>query len=121
LWNIAGGPQKKLINFILTFYLYIPKKIRRENYHVRERERQLLIVYVNLPFTCLLDTKFCFDAMLCSDLGNENFDVGHIKCSRRPHLAQGPQVPHPSFIALYDSANKQKQYKESSCNKETNC
>jgi len=29
------------------------------------------------------------DAMLRSNLGNENSDEGHIKCSR------GPQVPHP--------------------------
>jgi len=30
-----------------------------------------------------------FDTMLYSYLGNENSDVGHIKCSR------GPQVPQP--------------------------
>jgi len=33
--------------------------------------------------------EHCFGAMLCSNLGNENSDVDHIKCSR------GPQVPHP--------------------------
>jgi len=32
-----------------------------------------------------------FDAMLCSNLGNENSGTDHIKCSR------GPQVPHPWF------------------------
>jgi len=31
-----------------------------------------------------------FDAMLYSDLGNENSDAGHIKCSR------GPQVLTPA-------------------------
>jgi len=30
-----------------------------------------------------------FDAMLYSNIANENSDSGHIKCSR------GPQVPHP--------------------------
>jgi len=28
-------------------------------------------------------------------LGNAKFDEGHIKCSRGPHLARWPQVPHP--------------------------
>jgi len=32
-----------------------------------------------------------FDAMFYSNLGNENSDTGHIKCSR------GPQVPHPWY------------------------
>jgi len=35
-----------------------------------------------------------FDSILRSKLGNENSDAGHIKCSRGPHLARGPQVPH---------------------------
>jgi len=30
-----------------------------------------------------------FEAMLCSNLGNEDSVAGHVKCSR------GPQVPHP--------------------------
>ena len=33
--------------------------------------------------------------MLYSNLGNKNSDAGHIKCSRGPHLARVPQVPHP--------------------------
>jgi len=33
--------------------------------------------------------EFRFDANLYSNMGNENSDTGHIKCSR------GPQVPHP--------------------------
>ena len=33
--------------------------------------------------------EFRFDSILCSELGKENSDAGHIKCSR------GPQVPHP--------------------------
>jgi len=36
-----------------------------------------------------------FEAMLYPNLGNENSDAGHIKCSRGPHLARGSQVPHP--------------------------
>ena len=36
-----------------------------------------------------------FDVILSSELGNENSDVGHIKCSCGPHLAHQPQVPHP--------------------------
>jgi len=36
-----------------------------------------------------------FDAILYSNLGHENSDAGHIKCSRGVHLARGPQVPHP--------------------------
>jgi len=36
-----------------------------------------------------------FDLMLYSKLGNENSYAGHIKCSRGPHLARRPQVPHP--------------------------
>ena len=43
----------------------------------------------------LLIVELRFDAMLCSNLGNESSDVDHIKCSREPHLARGPQVPHP--------------------------
>jgi len=31
-----------------------------------------------------------FDAMLCSNLGNKNYDTGHMKCLR------GPQVPTPA-------------------------
>ena len=30
--------------------------------------------------------------MVCSILGIEIFDAGHIKCSRGPHLARRPQV-----------------------------
>jgi len=35
-----------------------------------------------------------FDAMLYSNLGNKNFDVGHIKCSR------GTQVPTPGLSGI---------------------
>jgi len=28
-------------------------------------------------------------------LDYENDNAGYIKCSRRQHLAHGPQVPHP--------------------------
>ena len=49
----------------------------------------------DLLSACLLISEFRFDTMLCSLLGNENSNAGHIKCSRRPHLARGSQVPHP--------------------------
>jgi len=39
----------------------------------------------------LLNMELRFDAVLCLNLGNENSDAGHIKCSR------GPQVPHHWF------------------------
>jgi len=35
--------------------------------------------------------------MFYSNLGSENSDTGHIKCSRGPHLARGPQVLHPWY------------------------
>jgi len=42
--------------------------------------------------------ELCFDAMLCSNFGNEISDSGHIKCSR------GPQVPqHCSRGRAYSS------------------
>jgi len=56
--------------------------------------------FLDLLFTCLLVTEFRFDAMLCSNLGNENSDAGHIKCSRGPHLANGLQVLHPCFTVF---------------------
>jgi len=46
----------------------------------------------------LLIMELRFDMMLCSNLGNEDSDAGHIKCSRGPHLVRGSQVPHPSHI-----------------------
>jgi len=33
--------------------------------------------------------------MLCSNLGNKNSEAGRINCPHGPHLASGPQVPHP--------------------------
>jgi len=36
--------------------------------------------------------------MLYSNLGNENSDAGHIKCSRGPHLACGRQAPTPGLV-----------------------
>jgi len=39
--------------------------------------------------------EFHMDALLCSNLGNQNSDVGHIKNSR------GPQVPQPCFIRYF--------------------
>jgi len=39
--------------------------------------------------------EFHFGAMLCSNLGNKNSEAGRINCPHGPHLASGPQVPHP--------------------------
>ena len=39
--------------------------------------------------------EFCFDGILCSILGNENSKAGHVICSRGPHFAHVPGVPHP--------------------------
>jgi len=50
--------------------------------------------YFSQP-TVYVSRSFRFDVMLCSNLGNENFDVGHIKCS------PGPQVPHPWIKAKH--------------------
>jgi len=54
---------------VLKFYLYLTKKTRRENY-VKKRDTSL-----DLLFTCLLAMEFHFDAILCSNLGNENPDA----------------------------------------------
>jgi len=39
--------------------------------------------------------EFRFDAILCSNLGNEKSYAGHIQCSRGPHLARMQYAPHP--------------------------
>jgi len=44
----------------------------------------------------LLIMELRFDAMLYSNLGNENSDAGHIKRSREP------QVPHPCLTTRFD-------------------
>jgi len=47
------------------------------------------LLMLQIPaFTYLLDTDFRFNAMLCSNLGNENYNAGHTKISRGSHLAQ---------------------------------
>ena len=43
---------------------------------------------MNLLSKHLLTMEFRFDAILYSNMGNENYDAGRIKCSR------GPQVAH---------------------------
>jgi len=46
--------------------------------------------------------EFCVDAMLCSNMGKENSNDGHIKCSRGPHLARGPcSIFKESLETLY--------------------
>ena len=69
----------------LQHYLYLPKenKERKPCHGTMEASFDLLS-------TCLLIKKFHCDATLCSNLGNEKSNAGHIKCSR------GPQAPHPT-------------------------
>jgi len=45
--------------------------------------------------TYLLIMKLRFNVILYSNLGNGNYNAGHIKCPCRPRLAWGPQVPQP--------------------------
>ena len=110
LWNVAAGPQK-FNNFILNFHLFFQMKIRGEN-HITEQERLIL--------TCCLcaffSLSFRFDLMLCSNLGNDNSNTGHIECSHRPHLVHGSQVTqHWStwnmFCQIYTYFNCQVTFK----------
>jgi len=55
-----------------------------------------LTVYVHGKY--LHTTELRFDARLCFILGNENYDAGHIKCSREP------QVIHPCFTPVRNPA-----------------
>jgi len=68
--------------------------------------------------TCLLIiTEIRFDAMLCANLGNENYDAGHIKCSRGPQVRPPPDLDilascdgmetKPSGAGLTSLAHKQ--------------
>jgi len=87
-----------LITITLVFLKLLPlssKESEEKKLCQRGKETSL-----DLLFTCLLLRKFRFDAMLCSNLGNENSDADHIKCSRGPHLTNWPQVPHPCFAAF---------------------
>jgi len=92
MWNIIGGPQK-LTNFILKFLLlsFKGKKERKPCQGTIEASFGLLSVYV----IAYHELEFRFDAMWCSNSGNENWNAAHIKCYRGSHLAHGPQVPHP--------------------------
>jgi len=50
---------------------------------------------------CLLVMEFRFGMMLCSNLGNENYYAGHIKCSYGLHLNHRLQVPQPCSENFY--------------------
>ena len=57
------------------------------------KERKLwrgIVPPLNSLSKYLRNTQFRFDAMLCSTLGDENFNAGHIKCERKPDLTPGP-------------------------------
>jgi len=90
LWVIAEWPQT-ISNIILKFYLHLPEANMERK--PCERTRDALL---DLPSVCL-SWSFVVDVMLCSNVGNAIFDKGYIKCSRGPHLARMPQVPHPWF------------------------
>jgi len=53
------------------------------------------VTFIELLSKYLLIMRLRFDVMLYSNFGNENSGAGHVKCSRGPHLARRPQVPHP--------------------------
>ena len=72
----------KLVNFIRKFYHYLTMM-----------KRDLLSKY-------LLTMELRFDAMLYSNLANENSDAGHMKCSRVPNFACGTEVPHPWYTIM---------------------
>jgi len=46
-----------------------------------------------------------FSAILCSELGNESSDVGHIKCSR------GPQVPRPCSKLFHNESRNMDKWR----------
>jgi len=82
LWNIVG--LQKLINFIITFYLCLPKENKEKKVCQGAKNTSL-----GLLSTCLPVKKFCFDAMLCCNFGNENSDAYHVKCSTGPDFSAG--------------------------------
>jgi len=55
---------------------------------------------LDLPSKYFLIIEFNFDAMLYSNLGNETSDGSQIKCSRGPHFARLPQVPHQLRVKI---------------------
>jgi len=63
------------------------------------------VTSLDLLSNYLLIVDLRFDAMVCSNLGNENSDTGHIKCLR------GQQVPQPALnnhIASFNPSAKHK-------------
>jgi len=54
------------------------------------------VTTLNILSKYLLVIELRFDAILYSNMGNENSVAGHIKYSR------GPQVPHPCSITSYN-------------------
>jgi len=87
LWNIADGLQK-LIHFSWKFYLFLLKENKESKPSQAPGE-----ISLDLLSTCLLKMGFGFDATLCSNLGNEYSDEGHIKCPREQYLSRWLQVP----------------------------
>ena len=57
---------------------------------MRRSERSLIVL-----IKYLLITEFRSNSMVCSVQDNAIFGAGHIKCSRRPHLARGPHFFQP--------------------------
>jgi len=70
-WVIAGGP-KKTIELLQNLNLYLN-----------------MMDSLDIQSKYLVVMELRFDTILYSTLGNENYDVGHIKCPRVS------QVPHP--------------------------
>jgi len=78
MWKNAGGPQN---NKLYLKILPVPREANTKRKLRSERNLPWLTNY-------LLITELRFDATLCSILGNETSESGHIECSR------GLQVPH---------------------------
>jgi len=60
---------------------------------------------LDLLFAFLLVMELALGAMLCSNLGNENFGAGHVKCSRGPHLLAGRRFPTHELDKFYCNSN----------------
>jgi len=46
------------------------------------------VTSVDLLSEYVLIMELRFDVMVCSNLGNENSDAGHFKCSREPQVTR---------------------------------
>ena len=78
-----------IVESLWLFYLDLPRKTRRENY-AKEREILLLTYCLHMLSWRFVLTRCCVLTWVTKILMR-----AIIKCSRRPNLAPGPQVPQP--------------------------